>query len=391
MKKPTPHRTLVPYNGVFKMKNETRCRRQTGRSLTSKMAAGMVGLMLAGTASSAQIFSDAFRPFTGVPRHYVCYQTTDSIQIDGNITEGAWEKAPWSEDFKDIEGDAKPAPRLRTRVKMLWDSQYLYIAASLEEPHVWGTLLNHDTIIFQDNDFEVFIDPDGKTHQYYEIEINALNTVMDLFMVKPYRNGGLAMLNWDTKGIRTAVHVNGTINNPSDTDKEWTVEMAIPYSALSFFDKAQRPSDNTLWRINFSRVEWDTDIKNGAYVKQRKPENNWVWSPQNIINMHAPERWGYLLFTTKEHTAFQLPAAEEARPYLWKVYWAQQQYRQAHGRYANNLAALQIPEKQRGSKGQTYTLRLEATSSQFNANITGTDFTGAVYIDQEGKVYYNSK
>ena len=94
--------------------------------------------------------------------------------------------------FVDIEGDAKPAPRFRTRAKMLWDDTYFYIAAEMEEPHVWGTLTKHDSVIFHDNDFEVFLDPDGDTHDYYEFEINALNTGWDLFLDKPYRDGGQA-------------------------------------------------------------------------------------------------------------------------------------------------------------------------------------------------------
>ncbi len=62
----------------------------------------------------------------------------------------------------DIQGDAEAerAPRFRTRAKVLWDENYLYIAAELEEPHVWATLTNHDfAVIFHDPDFEVFIDP----------------------------------------------------------------------------------------------------------------------------------------------------------------------------------------------------------------------------------------
>ena len=72
----------------------------------------------------------------------------------------------------DIEGDAKPEPRYRTRAKMLWDDAFLYVAAELEEPHVWATLRQRDTVIFMDNDFEIFIDPDGDTYAYYEIEVN---------------------------------------------------------------------------------------------------------------------------------------------------------------------------------------------------------------------------
>ena len=140
--------------------------------------------LLAGiaTISNAQSYTANTQSFHEKPRHYICFQTTGPITIDGKPGETAWRNAPWTEDFIDIEGNAKPAPLHRTRVKMLWDEQHLYIFAELEEPDVWGSLLRPDTIIFHDNDFEVFIDPDGDTHQYFEIEINALNTVMDLFL-----------------------------------------------------------------------------------------------------------------------------------------------------------------------------------------------------------------
>src|SRR5262249_51445227 len=85
------------------------------------------------------------------PRGYVCYRATAPIVIDGKLDDDAWKAAPWTEDFVDIESDAKPRPRFRTRVKMLWDDQYFYVAADLEEPHVWGTLTKHDSVIFNDN------------------------------------------------------------------------------------------------------------------------------------------------------------------------------------------------------------------------------------------------
>ena len=85
--------------------------------------------------------------------------------------------------FVDIEGDARPRPRFATRMKMLWDDEFFYIAADMQEPDIWGTLTTRDSVIFQDNDFEVFIDPDGDTHEYYELEINALKTAWDLLLV----------------------------------------------------------------------------------------------------------------------------------------------------------------------------------------------------------------
>ena len=101
----------------------------------------------------------------------------------------------------DIEGDRRPEPRFRTRMKMLWDDQALYIAAELEEPHVWATLTEHDSVIFHDNDFEVFLDPDGDSHLYAELELNALNTTWDLLLPKPYKDGGKAVDAWEIAGL----------------------------------------------------------------------------------------------------------------------------------------------------------------------------------------------
>ncbi len=119
------------------------------------------------------------------PKQYLCHKADGPVAVDGDISDAAWAAAPWTDDFVDIQGDALPRPRFRTRAKMLWDDTYFYVAAELSEPHVWGTITKHDAVIFQDNDFEVFIDPDGDNHEYYEFEMNALNTGWDLFLGKP--------------------------------------------------------------------------------------------------------------------------------------------------------------------------------------------------------------
>src|SRR6202012_2584167 len=117
-----------------------------------------------------------------------------------------------------------------------------------------------------------------------------------------YRFGGRALLSWDVKGLRSAVKVEGTMNKPGDKDRGWSLEVAIPLKALAMWgDPAVRAG--TTWRVNFSRVGWAREVKAGKYVVlvdpatgRRKPEHNWVWSPQGVINMHVPEKWGYLQF-----------------------------------------------------------------------------------------------
>ena len=224
---------------------------------------------------------------TMLPKSYDCYHTKKPLKIDGKLDEGDWKKAPWTTDFVDIEGDAKPTPRFHTRAKMLWDDNYLYIGAELEEPDVKATLTKHDSVIFRDNDFEVFVKPIASETGYFEFEMNALNTGWDLFLNKPYNQHGHADNSWDIPGLETAVMVHGTLNKSDDTDKGWTVEIAFPWAAYTSRLPVTRPQVGGQWRINFSRVEWKTG---------QKKEDNWVWSPQGLINMHVPEHWGYLNF-----------------------------------------------------------------------------------------------
>ena len=280
-----------------------------------------------------------------VPRGYVCPHTATPVKVDGQLDDPAWAAAAWTQDFRDIEGAAKPKPRFRTRAKMLWDDDYFYIAAEMEEPHVWATLTEHDSVIFRDPDFEVFIDPDGDTHAYFEFEINALNTGWDLFLPKPYKDGGKADNGWEIPGLKTAVHIRGTLNDPSDKDTGWTVELAFPWRAFAAqAGRATPPRAGDQWRVGFSRVQWQITHADGRYTKVPKtPEANWTWTPQGVIDMHRPERWGYVQFVREKGARFVPDAAGPACDALQEIYYAQRAFRKTHGRWAATLAELALP------------------------------------------------
>jgi hypothetical protein len=305
------------------------------------------------------------------PRGYVCYRAQGRVTIDGKLDDAAWRAVPWTEDFVDIEGDRRRPPRFKTRVKMLWDDTYFYIGAELEEPHVWATLTKHDSVIFQDNDFEVFIDPDGDNHNYAELEINALNTTWDLLLKKPYRDGGKAQNEYEIEGLKTAVHVNGTLNNPRDTDKGWTVEIAIPWKALGKLAKISAPPrDGDQWRVNFSRVEWQHEVVDGKYRKVKgRPEDNWVWSPQGVVDMHRPEMWGYVQFSTAKpgNAKFRPDPAGPARHLLHQIYYAQRAFQKKHGHYAKSLKELGSSSLKHESLAGPP--RLETRGNEFRATV----------------------
>ena len=305
------------------------------------------------------------------PERYVCYRTAGALVIDGKLDEVSWERAPWTGYFVDIEGDLKPRPRFETRAKMLWDEDYFYVAAEMEEPDVWATLTQRDTIIFYDNDFEVFIDPDGDTHEYYEFEMNAFNTGWDLFLVKAYRDGGPAINAWDIAGLETAVQVYGTLNRPEDVDRGWSVELAFPWEILrQCAHKPAPPEQGDQWRVNFSRVERLRGSAGGDC-------DNWVWSPQGLINMHYPEMWGYVQFSTKPvgvdvlrpegEEVFVMRPEEEAKKILRKIYYKERAYYEEHGRYADDIEALGIEEPE--LVHYRWPPRLQITDSLFEVSI----------------------
>lgn len=328
-------------------------------------------------------------------RSYVAFKAIDPIIIDGKASEVSWENTPFSEDFIDIEGEI--VPKYRTNVKMVYDEDFLYFYAKMEEPHVWATLKQRDTVIFYNNDFEIFIDPDGDTHNYYEFEINALNTVWDLFIVKPYREPAPIVDSWEILGLKSAVHIEGTLNDPSDKDKFWSVEVAIPWKVLTEANTHSNIPKNEFWRINFSRVNWEHQIEAGSYSRKKNdkgtylPEYNWVWSPQGVINMHEPERWGYVYFSDKmvgEEQHVDIPEDEEIRWLLYELYREQKTRFKVDNSWATRIDTLRKAPILIGN--QVIKPQMDSHKSGWNIWVK-SPFTGKTFLIKEDGEFTEQK
>ncbi|MCG8326073.1 MAG: carbohydrate-binding family 9-like protein [Chitinophagales bacterium] len=336
-------------------------------------------------------------PFS--PEGYVCYRSLETLVIDGKDDEEAWKNAPWTNSFVDIEGELKPKPTHDTKVKMLWDDAYFYFYAKLEEPHVWATLRQRDTVIFYDDDFEIFIDPDGDSHNYYELEVNAYNTLWELILLRPYRvdNKHKVLDNWNIPNIKTAVHIEGTLNDPQDEDEYWSVEVAIPWSALEeFAPGGKMPNQGDQWRVNFSRVDWTMKVENGTYVKAKDtatnktlPEDNWVWSPTGFIAMHMPEQWGYVQFSTlngEQTESFVDHPDEKIKWALWNMYFQQLQYFEKEKKYTDNLSFFNIPVLEKSSCD--FKPVIHTTPNLFEIIAASCEGEGSWSIRQDGMIEF---
>lgn len=316
------------------------------------------------------------------PRTYTCYRTTEKMRIDGKLNEAAWQHAPQTEPFVDISGEGFPTPLYNTQARMLWDDDYLYVSAILEEPNIVANLTQRDTIIYHDNDFEIFLDPDGDGQNYFEIENNARGVVFDLMLDRPYRSGGNFMIQWDCPGLKLAVSRDGTLNKPTDIDRSWTVEMAIPHKALTVNFNNPLKAGNT-WRINFSRVQW---------LKKGGPEENWVWSPTGIVDMHNPDRWGFVRFSDKAvnsgttgDAAFRFPYQMDAYKLLWAMFYAQQDNHNRQGEYIRSLDRFFLTEAETSALPKGSEISVEATANTFRIAVSVPEENVNYVVDHNGR------
>jgi len=258
--------------------------------------------------------------------HYYCKKANSPITINGDLTKPQWVSANKSARFVDMVTGA-PA-MYETRTAALWDDDNLYIAFWAEEPQVSATQKERDAIVFLENDLEVFVDGGDC---YYELEVNALNTVYEVFFIwkDAYTKGsrfdvpqfdvfkekamtfggnydrtdthfwwgthprGLrwAFLDSDMQGLQTAVQIDGKINDSTHIDKGWTLEIAIPWKSMQWLANGRSipPKAGDVWRIFFGRFQ--RLISSGQEIQ---PHPAWVLSKHGVYDTHLPECFPYV-------------------------------------------------------------------------------------------------
>lgn len=251
---------------------------------------------------------------------YTAHRLEGPLEIDGRLDEVAWRQAPRSPRFVDIIS-GRPV-LYDTRAQVVWDDRHLYVAFRVEEPKLRATYTNQNDPIYYDNDVEVFIaGPDA----YYEFEINGYNTCYEVFFIweeayeragfvrrpefarerlRPFNGVGFTThprgrrwghFGWTFPGKRTAVHLDGTVNDDRDTDRGWTVELAFPWEGmrpLATDGRALPPREGDVWRMDFSRF----NIERAPAPAQ--DSGGWVWTRHGVWDSHIPECFVQVQFTT---------------------------------------------------------------------------------------------
>lgn len=280
---------------------------------------------LAATAASAADTGAKFPCATNAVAQYVAARTAGPIVVDGKLDEASWRNAMFSPRFVDI---LTGAPVIHdTRVAVLWDDDYLYVAYRVQEPFVHAKFTNHNDFIYQDNDVECFIaGPDS----YYEFEINAYNTCYEVYFawqdalessglsklpefekskLVPFngvgftqhpRGGRLGNFNLALPGLKKGTFIDGTVNDDTDRDRGWTVELAFPWKSLKWLATDGRslpPRHGDVWRMDFSRFNTYKE------APPAKDSGGWFLTPHGIWDSHIPECFANVTFATNTVSA----------------------------------------------------------------------------------------
>ena len=222
--------------------------------------------------------------------HYDALRAKSPIVIDGLITDKEWKHAPAMTGFSDVFQPGRDV-KYPTSAKMLWDDRYLYICFECTDPDIWGQRAKRDDFIYVEDAAEVFIDPEGQGRHYFEIDVSAMNTVIDLMIISPSFLGLAATHSrYDVKGLQTTVKVYGTLNKRDDEDNKWTLEMAIPWSDFLGRKVNVPPKDGDSWRINLFRVAGPKPYPDSDQLL------SWSKSPGVF---HEPRNFGVVTFRVK--------------------------------------------------------------------------------------------
>jgi len=254
-----------------------------------------------------ELFDYVLQNTTTPPFKTSCIYKQGKIEVNGELDEPAWKQAIRLEGFSLLDGEKKQ--KFSTVGRMLWDENNLYISFECEDDDIWAKWRNFDDPLWENEVVEVFIDAEGDGIDYKEFEVNPVNTLVDLNIHKVDEEGRIGdwreNRKWNATGIKSAVKVDGTIEERNDKDHKWAVEMKIPFQNF----QAGTPLIGDIWRIQLYRID--------RPQKQDTP-SLYFWSPTDAF--HKPERFGYVQFIGNPyHDDFSnYPESSDGTP-TWQI------------------------------------------------------------------------
>lgn len=222
-------------------------------------------------------------PMLGAPPFVKAIKSKEPLKIDGVLDEPIYQKATRVYLKNSLTKAPVDDPTYETYAQLAYDADYLYIAFRCNDQDIHSSFTKRDEYLWKEEAVEVFLDTDDKPNNYVEIEVSPKNVLYDSYIVDPQNIDVEETLKYNLKAIKTAVKVDGTTGNRKDRDRNWTVEIALPFAEIieNFHpDQLSKAS----WKINFYRINQDNS-----------PLKYMAWSPTQG-SFHQPQKFGRIIF-----------------------------------------------------------------------------------------------
>ena len=222
---------------------------------------------------------------------YEVRRVSGAIKLDGVADEPGWERAASIRVFVFPRWKGKQQPQ-QCEAKMLWDANYLYVFHKCTDAHIVSKRRKHDDPgLAKDDCFEVMVAPDPKQPDFYfNIEWNVHGSYIDSH--RPKGPQGPRAGAWKARGVKVVARVNGTLNDPSDVDRSWTCEVAIPLTIFAAQGHSPTPKVGDRWNLNLNR---HNHLPGGVLQLSQ-----WSSSGTPRPAFHAPHRFGQVVFVGRK-------------------------------------------------------------------------------------------
>ena len=216
---------------------------------------------------------------------YACPFSESPITVDGVINEPVWEKA---KPIPFVVPVSFKAPISRTEARMVYDRDSLYVAFKACDEDIWGILTERDSATYTEDVLEIFFKTHPDKDPYFIFEMNVRNAVMDAYVRKRNAAGSIMRWSqWDCAGIKMASKVKGTVNNWTDRDEYWTLEVAIPFASIPTLG-GNVPVKGAHWIFNLGRFDYSIYLPKGQELTAS--------APLSAVSFHLFEDWTELVF-----------------------------------------------------------------------------------------------
>ena len=188
---------------------------------------------------------------------YTIQRTAQGLVIDGTADEADWVAAtpihftfPWN----DIGRETPQS----TVAKMLWDDDKLYISYVCVDPYLDSEVTAKDGPVYEEDAVEIFAAPTDDITTYYGYEMNINAALLDYIAFKGGAEWtGEIQFPWESEGVQIKTTYQGTLNDHSDIDAGWTLEIAIPFDNFRHLKGRIPPQNGDMWRLNLNRTMGD--------------------------------------------------------------------------------------------------------------------------------------